>query len=297
MRFGRTVEGDHALVDEVFVVGKIAKAAAIGEDGVLRIAPVPQALILEFPDGAAQQRRLRIDLVVVLAKGAHRVEHGVGKFVHVERLGERRIHRDLFQVVQPRVGLAVKIRGIVLADAIFAAEIAVMDRPGWIERLDGGDGTDQGCAFAGFVAKRPDDDRRMVLEVFDIGKIAIEDRLGEVLLAGQQRIALLAIPEPMRLDIRLGNHPEAILVAELVPARIVGIMRGADMVAVALLDHLDVADHLRLGDGMADIGVVLMAVDSLELDRNAVDHEDASLDLDLAEADAGGEEFRLLPFF
>ncbi len=70
-------------------------------------------------------------------------------------------------------------------------------------------------------------------------------------------------------------------------------MAGADVIAVALLEHFQVADHALLGDVMAGIGPVLMAVGAFEFDGHAVDREDASLDLDLAETGARGNDFAL----
>ena len=68
-------------------------------------------------------------------------------------------------------------------------------------------------------------------------------------------------------------------------------MAGADVVAVALLEDFQVADHLLLGDVMAGVGPVLVTVGALELDGHAVDVKLPALDLDLAEADPGGEDF------
>ena len=96
------------------------------------------------------------------------------------------------------------------------------------------------------------------------------------------------------LDVGLGDEVDAVFVAQFVPARIVGVMAGADVVAVALLEHFEVADHPLFGDVVAGVGPVLVAVGALEFHRHAVDREDAAFDLDLAEAGARGEDFALL---
>ena len=71
-------------------------------------------------------------------------------------------------------------------------------------------------------------------------------------------------------------------------------MAGADVIAVALLEHFQVADHALLGDVVAGVGPVLMPVGAFEFDGHAVDGEDAAFNLDFAEAGASGNEFALL---
>ena len=100
-----------------------------------------------------------------------------------------------------------------------------------------------------------------------------------------------AVAVAVRLDVRLGVQVDAVLVAQLVPARVVGVVAGPHVVAVALLEHLQVADHPLFADVVAGVGPVLVAVGALELDRHAVDREDAALDLDLAEPGPAGEDF------
>ena len=87
----------------------------------------------------------------------------------------------------------------------------------------------------------------MVLEVLHIGDIAIDD--------GGLHLGLVVEPAvvAVALHIRLGDKPDAPLVAQFIPARIVGVMAGADMIAVALLEQFQIANHLLFGDGMADI--------------------------------------------
>ena len=62
-------------------------------------------------------------------------------------------------------------------------------------------------------------------------------------------------------------------------------MAGADGVDVVLLHHEDVLDHALDRDGLAAIGIDLVAVHAFDQDALAVDEQVAVLDLDLAEAD------------
>ena len=64
------------------------------------------------------------------------------------------------------------------------------------------------------------------------------------------------------------------------------------MIAIALLEYLQIANHFLFGYVMTGIGPVLVTIGSLELHRGTVDREQPALDLDLAEAGAGREDFR-----
>jgi hypothetical protein len=96
------------------------------------------------------------------------------------------------------------------------------------------------------------------------------------------------VVEGVALDVGLVDEVEAVLVAEVVPALVVGVVREPDRVEVVALHDLDVADHVREVEGLAVPLVVLVAVHAL--DEHAVPH------LDPAEADpAGGMLHRAVP--
>ena len=70
--------------------------------------------------------------------------------------------------------------------------------------------------------------------------------LGEGLVLGK---GLLAIAHTVTLEIRLGSQVNTILVAEVIPARIIGIVTGTYSIDVELLHDLDVLNHPRYGHG------------------------------------------------
>ena len=252
---------------------------------MVRVAPVPQALVLPLPDRAAHQRGVLVEHVVVFADRAHRVVHRVGVFAHVERLGQLLVLRDLLDLRPVGVHVAVDVGGI--AGAV--AEALVVRRARGVQRLHGLERGEEVRTGPGLVAERPHHHRRVVLEVLDVGHVAVDVR-GLGLLAVRETLRAVAVA--VRFQVRLGGQVDAVLVAQLVPARVVGIVAGADVVAVALLEHLEVAAHLRLADGVAGVGPHLVAVRALELHGHAVVHVDAALDLHLAEAGAAGKDFR-----
>jgi len=104
--------------------------------------------------------------------------------------------------------------------------------------------------------------------------------------------AFVTVAHAVRFDVGLVHDIEAAFVAELVPARIIGIVAGPDGVDVVLFHPRQVFPHRFLGNDVGRERVVLVAVDAFQVDRDAVDEQAAVLDLDLAEADfaAGGLE-------
>ena len=154
MRLERAIGKDNALVDEVMVVGFLAKTAAERQNRVVRIAAVPKTLIFPLPNRSAQERWILVEQIVVLADRAHRVEHGMGVLAEIVRLRRLFILRDAFHRLRSRVHLAVQIGGVRAADA----ERLVMRRPVGIDRLDRLERSREILPAAALVAQRPNDD-------------------------------------------------------------------------------------------------------------------------------------------
>ena len=103
--------------------------------------------------------------------------------------------------------------------------------------------------------------------------------VGEVL--GQR---LVAIAHAVALYVGLGGEVDAVFVAELVPARVIGVVAGTHGVDVVLLHDLDVLYHALHRDNVSAVGVHLVAVGAFDKYRLAVDKELGVLDFHLAEA-------------
>ncbi len=168
--------------------------------------------------------------------------------------------------------------GVHHADDIHHGRLAgafVMDQAGRVGLADpGGHGVVVG-AETGFVAQRPDDDRGVVL-------VALDHALGPVDVGG---LPVLVIRQPVQVagqaktvafQVGFVDHVQAVAVAQVQPARIVGIVRGAHGVDVVLLHQGDVLHHRFVGHGVAQVGVRLVAVDALQLDRHAVEQKHAA---------------------
>ena len=91
----------------------------------------------------------------------------------------------------------------------------------------------------------------------------------------------------MRFQIRLVDEVDAILVAQIVPARVVGIVASADGVDIEALHENDVFDHALGRESAPVLRVMLMAIDAAQADGLAI-HAQAAIDcLYLPEANAG----------
>ena len=120
-----------------------------------RIAPVPDRLVLPFPDRAAHDARIFIEYIQVLLQAAQGIVHRVGELAHVIGLvvlvGLQSVV-DLFRT------------GVHLADQVTLFRVAavlpafVMHIPGGIERLDHLVRLVEIRSPARFVAQAPDDD-------------------------------------------------------------------------------------------------------------------------------------------
>ena len=78
-----------------------------------------------------------------------------------------------------------------------------------------------------------------------------------VLTLGQRSFA---ITHTMTLEVRLSREVDAILVAEVIPTGIIGIVAGAYSIDIQILHDLDVLNHALHGDDIATIWVEFMTV-------------------------------------
>ena len=106
--------------------------------------------------------------------------------------------------------------------------------------------------------------------------------LGKCLVLGE---GFFAVAHAMRFEVGLSGEVDTILVAEVVPTGIVGIVAGTYGIDIELLHDLDVLNHALHGYDVTTIGIELMTIGTLDEDGLAVNEQLASLDFDMAEAD------------
>ena len=270
---------DQAVVAEVLVRGVVGVPVASVAVDRHAVAPLfVQRLVHEIPDESALIFRFAADQLPVLPESAHRVAHGVGVFALDQRFGG----------ILGEVFLTPLVVPVHRADNVRVAAAGRIDGPFVVNRPRGVVSLDPVVAgvevrpVARFVAQRPDDDRRMVDAALHVAFVALQMRLGVERILGQR---LFAVTHAVRLDIGLGHDVESVLVAERVPAGVVGVVARAHGVDVVLLHDADVLQHAPLGDVIAVVGVHLMPVGALDQHRPAVDEQLPALDLHVAESD------------
>ena len=165
--------------------------------------------------------------------------------------------------------------------------LLVLDRTRGVERLDPVVAPFEVGAVAGFVARAPDDDRRVVEIPVYHALVPVEVSLGKVGIPGQI-LRLVVVEVAVRLDVGLVDDVESVAVAEIVPDGGVGVVTRADGIDVEAFHLADVADHLLAGHVITRVGLHFVPVDAFDEDRFAVDQQLPAADLDLAESDREG---------
>mmetsp|Transcript_19521 Transcript_19521/g.73893 ORF Transcript_19521/g.73893 Transcript_19521/m.73893 type:complete len:791 (-) Transcript_19521:1280-3652(-) len=140
-------------------------------------------------------------------------------------------------------------------------------------------------AVAALVAQAQERDAGVVLGAFVHGGDATDDLVlpqriahGEARHTGQH--------EAVRLAVRFVQHQQAVLVAELIPPTIVGIVAGAHRGEVVLLEEHDVPAHRLFRHQLAGVGIMLVSVDACHHDGAAIQLQHPVLDGHLAESNA-----------
>ena len=123
----------------------------------------------------------------------------------------------------------------------------------------------------------------MIVLHLDIVLVTLKDLLGESRLCGRCRL-VVAITEGVALLVGLSRNVETVLVAEVVPAWIIGIVTSAHGVDVEPLHDLDILKHALRCDNITTIRVHLVAVGTFDIYGLAIDEKLTVLDLYLAEA-------------
>ena len=88
----------------------------------------------------------------------------------------------------------------------------------------------------------------------------------------------------MRLAVGLVHEVHTDAVAQFVPPRTVGVVGQSHGIDIGLLHQSQILKHALFGHHASRIGVVLVAVDTTNLDGLSVDEQLSVSDVDIAEA-------------
>ena len=194
----------------------------------------------------------------------------MGVLAHDERPCNGRIFSVFDKVRAGHVHIADDVRVVLLAGPL------ILDGAALVPGLQPVVGGVEVLSVAGFVAQAPDDHGRVVDVALRHALHALQVGL---LVDGIVAERLRAVAHAVRLDVGLVDHVEAVAVAEVQPARVVGIVAGADRVDVELLHDADIPQHLGFRDHVAARGGHLVAVGALDQDGLAVDQQLPAFDL------------------
>ena len=120
----------------------------------------------------------------------------------------------------------------------------------------------------------------MVVEHFHIVLVAFQDLLSKQGLFGGR---IIPVAKAMTLLVSLGHHIKTILVAQLIPLRVVGIVTGAHGIDVELLHNLDVLYHPFTAHDVATVWIHLVSVGSFDINRLPIDQQLTVLNLHFPE--------------
>ena len=114
----------------------------------------------------------------------------------------------------------------------------------------------------------------------DIMLIAFHNLLGKERTA---RYSILAVTKAVAFLISLSNNVESILVAKVVPDRVVWIVTSAYSIDIQLLHQLNILNHTLTCHNVTTIRVHLMTVSTLEENRLTINQYLRILDFNLTE--------------
>ena len=100
-------------------------------------------------------------------------------------------------------------------------------------------------------------------------------------IAGQR---VGSVHHAVTLDIGFGYQINAVFIAQIIPARIIGIVAGADCVDVHLLHYLNILDHTLQRYHISAVGIHLVTVGTLYEYGLSVYQQLAVTDLNLTES-------------
>ena len=136
-------------------------------------------------------------------------------------------------------------------------------------------------AVGRFVTQAPHDDGGVIVQHFHVMLVALQYLSGKLFFLSLGRFS---VSEGVSLLICLGGYVQTVLIAQVIPARIIGIMACSDGVDVQAFHDFYILNHACRGDYIAAVGVNFMPVGAFNQYGFAVDKQLRVLDFNLSEA-------------
>ena len=302
---GGTVGIDQAVHTEVSIVGVFSVVTAVpvhclavGSDALV------DGMVTPLPHEAAANLVFPVDDLEVILQVSGAVAHGVAVFAHNVRLGG----------VIVQIFLDLSDGGVHSAEQVHIGEVVfslvavvpggfIMGQTAGIKLLGPGKSLLKGNAVAALITHGPDDHTGAVLVPVDTALGPVHSSIDPIRIVRNGRgpvivalpigfcIGMIERTATVAFVVSFVNNKEAVLVAELIEQRRVGIMTGTDGGHIVLPHDQKIPLHMFQRHGGTQNGVGIMAVHATELNGNTVDVDHIVDDLDLADTDTVGDNF------
>ncbi len=285
--FGRRLPGavDDPVAAEIIIRGPVRKVSAITQ----HLRPIQitadQRLVYIIPDKSALIHGIPVLQIRIFFHPSKRIAHGVGVLTQ-----DKGLLRIILQILDHILGFGIHL-ALHVADILelpVPEDALVVDDPGRISVSEKpGHGGDI-LSRVSLVAAGPYEDCRVVLVPLQHGHcpvhhagLPLRQAAGDI--PGRLADAHL-LPGTMAFQVGLIDHVQAVLIAQLIPSGLVGIVAGADRIDIVLLHEPDIPHHIFFRHCPASPYVELVAVDSLKDDPFSVDAHDPFSQFKMPEA-------------
>ena len=274
------VGSNNTITVKVVVAGRIAAIVATISKYLLtsNLALIAHTLIYKVPDVTTLVVRLLANQVPVLFKATHRVTHSVGIFTLNQWL--LNLTASYFAL---RVFLAPVVIGIHRAVDICSAldtSTLILARTSLIVSLYPSVSLLKVCTIASLVTQTPHNNAGVVLIGNHVTLLTLNVSLLKIRTDSQ---SLLLITHTVALQVALSSQVDTILIAQVVPTWIVGIVTSTYGIDVQLLHNLDVLNHAVHTYDVTTIRIQFVTVGTLNQDSLAVNQQLSALNLNVAE--------------
>ena len=251
----QTVHAEVAVMRPLIVVAAvIIDVAAVGH------LPFINTVVAPLPQETADQAIMALNELEVILQIAGAVAHRMAVLTQHEGFLVRRVPEPLAHVARGHVHAAVHVKHGCVIDmaARLAPFLLIVHEARRIKSLDPAPRLFKRGAVAGLVAKRPDQNARMVFVADDTALHTVKDRFLKSRLLRQPSEGLL-LGGPVESDhavcfnIGLADQVQTEAVAQLREPRSIRIMAGSHGIDIMPLHQPQILHHLLARDGVARI--------------------------------------------
>jgi hypothetical protein len=265
---------DETVGTEGTVVVGLTEATADHQHAVAAqrvIRPLPDEASL-YPGTGLEELPVLVQTAVAGPHGVAVLRHDQGSRIVALRPGSEQLDRRVHRACHVGDGCGD-------AAGVEATTARVEHEAPGVDPVDPGSCCVMDGSVSGLVAQRPADHARVMTIPNDHAANPVEDVLVEASVVAEARLTSMA------LHVRLVQHPQSQLVAQVVEDRVVRVVRRAHRVDVGRFHHPQVAPDVLGGHRRPTVRVVIVPVDALDAHRLTGEQQLAVNDPHRAKAD------------